>query len=60
MHLTVFGQHLIVINSVDSAVALMEKRANKYSDRPAFPMLELLVLGFIDINRLPYKLILNI
>ena len=43
LHLTVFGQHIVVLNSVDSAVALTEKRSDKYSDRPVFPMLELLV-----------------
>ena len=50
LHLTVFGQHLVVLNSIDSAVTLMEKRSDRYSDRPAFPMLELLVVRLVTIN----------
>ena len=43
LHLTVFGQHIVVLNSIESAVTLLEKRSDRYSDRPVFPMLELLV-----------------
>ena len=46
LYLRAFGQHIVVLNSVDSAVALLEKRAHKYSDRPVFPMLELFVPVF--------------
>ena len=48
----VFGRHIVVLNSVDSAVALLEQRANKYSDRSAFPMKELLVHRLHRFNRL--------
>ena len=41
LYLSVFGKDIIVLNSVDSAVALLEKRAQKYSDRSVSPMKEL-------------------
>lgn len=46
LHLTFFGQHIVVLNSVYCADALMGKRASRYSGRPGFPMLELLVHRF--------------
>ena len=46
LHLKVLGRHIVVLNSVDSAVTLLEKRANKYSDRPVIPTIEVLVCGF--------------
>ncbi|KAF8698400.1 hypothetical protein AX14_001140, partial [Amanita brunnescens Koide BX004] len=53
LHLTVFGQHIVVLNSIDSAVTLMEKRSDRYSDRPVFPMLEL--MGFEwGLSLMPY------
>ncbi|KAF8733247.1 hypothetical protein AX14_003985 [Amanita brunnescens Koide BX004] len=42
LHLTFFGQHIVVLNSVYCADALMGKRASRYSGRPGFPMLELM------------------
>ena len=46
LYLMVLGRHIVVLNSVDSAVTLLEKRANKYSDRPVIPTTEVLVRGF--------------
>ena len=46
LYLTVLGRHIVVLNSVESAVTLLEKRANKYSDRPVIPTTEVLVRGF--------------
>lgn len=43
MHLKVLDRHIVVVNSVDDAMELMEKRSNNYSDRPYFPMLDLYV-----------------
>ncbi|KAF4570982.1 hypothetical protein EYR36_008309 [Pleurotus pulmonarius] len=34
MHLKVFGRNMIVLNSVQAATDLLEKRSAKYSDRP--------------------------
>ncbi|KAG5636126.1 hypothetical protein H0H81_009033 [Sphagnurus paluster] len=35
---TVFGQPIIVINSVDVALAILNGKSDKYSDRPVLPM----------------------
>ncbi|KAH9049222.1 cytochrome P450 [Lactarius deliciosus] len=39
-HLTLFGQHYLVINSFDTAVKMLDAKSTIYSDRPTF-----LVLG---------------
>ncbi|KAI9448530.1 cytochrome P450 [Lactarius indigo] len=39
-HLTLFGQHYLVINSFDTAVKMLDAKSTIYSDRPSF-----LVLG---------------
>ena len=39
IHLSAFGQHTIILNSVEAACDLLEKRSSVYSDRNEFPML---------------------
>ncbi|KAF8880395.1 cytochrome P450 [Infundibulicybe gibba] len=41
LHVEAFGQHIIVLNSLEDAVEIMERRSSNYSDRPRIPMLEL-------------------
>ncbi|KAF9480947.1 cytochrome P450 [Pholiota conissans] len=40
-HLKSFNTHILVINSFEDAVEIMEKRSNNYSDRPYIPMIDL-------------------
>ncbi|KAF8158971.1 cytochrome P450, partial [Mycena galopus ATCC 62051] len=47
VHVEVFGNHILIINSVKAAMELLEKRAGIYSDRPAVPMIPLLGWGFV-------------
>ncbi|KAG1876583.1 cytochrome P450 [Suillus subalutaceus] len=37
-HVEVLGQHIIVLNSVKSAVDMLDKKGTVYSDRPVLPM----------------------
>ncbi|KAG1804548.1 cytochrome P450 [Suillus subaureus] len=37
-HVEVLGQHIIVLNSVKSAVDMLDKKGTMYSDRPVLPM----------------------
>ncbi|KAJ1303433.1 hypothetical protein OPQ81_011624 [Rhizoctonia solani] len=39
VHAEVLGQHIIVLNSIDTAVDLLDKRSANYSDRPNLTML---------------------
>ncbi|KAF7348383.1 hypothetical protein MSAN_01792300 [Mycena sanguinolenta] len=41
VHTQVFGQHILILNSVKAATELLEKRATIYSDRPSVPMVSL-------------------
>ncbi|KAF8886815.1 cytochrome P450 [Infundibulicybe gibba] len=54
LHAEALGQHIIVLNSFEDAVEIMEKRASNYSSRPSLPMLEL--MDFVNFNFpiLPY------
>ncbi|KAF7365051.1 Cytochrome p450 [Mycena venus] len=47
VHLQVFGNHVLVVNSVKAAVELLEKRGHIYSDRPTIPMASLMGWDFI-------------
>ncbi|TFK47616.1 cytochrome P450 [Heliocybe sulcata] len=42
VHFTAFGAHYYVLNSVRVVTDLLEKRASRYSDKPAAPMLKLM------------------
>ncbi|KAI6017138.1 cytochrome P450 [Pisolithus marmoratus] len=38
IHLEILGQHIVILNSVDAAVEMLEKKSSIYSDRPVVPM----------------------
>jgi hypothetical protein len=38
-HITLFGQHYLILNSLDTAVKMLEGKSAIYSDRPTLPML---------------------
>ncbi|KAF8868692.1 cytochrome P450 [Infundibulicybe gibba] len=48
LHAEALGQHIIILNSREAAVDIMERRAANYSSRPSLPMLEL--MDWIDSN----------
>ncbi|RDB17679.1 hypothetical protein Hypma_001255 [Hypsizygus marmoreus] len=54
IHLDLLGRSLIILNGVQAAVDLLDKRSANYSDRPRFVVLEL--LGFVNhtISLMPY------
>jgi cytochrome P450 len=41
MHISVLGEHLIIINSQKVAEELLEKRSRNYSDRPEIPVMHM-------------------
>ena len=41
MLLHIFNRKMIILNTVEAAVDLMEKRSSNYSDRPGFPIFKL-------------------
>ena len=41
VYANVFGKSIIILNSAEAALDLLEKRSASYSDRPRLPMLEL-------------------
>ena len=45
MLLHVFDRKIIILNSIEAAVDLMEKRSLNYSDRPDFPIFKLYALS---------------
>ncbi|OJA15894.1 hypothetical protein AZE42_09072 [Rhizopogon vesiculosus] len=52
-HIEVLGQHIIVLNSTKTAMEMLDKKSSMYSDRPVFPMAEL--VGWKDtLALLPY------
>lgn len=38
IHIQIFGQHIILLNSVEAAVEILDKKSVKFSDRPVLPM----------------------
>ncbi|KAF8139519.1 cytochrome P450 [Mycena galopus ATCC 62051] len=46
IHASALGQHVVVVNSVKTAVELFEKRSHIYSDRPVVTMVELMGWDF--------------
>ncbi|KAF8869909.1 cytochrome P450 [Infundibulicybe gibba] len=54
LHAEALGQHIIILNLLEAATDIMERRAAKYSSRPSILMLEL--MDWIDFNAslLPY------
>ncbi|KAG2347075.1 cytochrome P450 [Suillus weaverae] len=53
-HVEVLGQHIIVLNSVKSAVDMLDKKGAVYSDRPVLPMAGELVGWKHSLGLLPY------
>ncbi|KAB5589224.1 O-methylsterigmatocystin oxidoreductase [Ceratobasidium theobromae] len=39
VHAEAFGRHIIVLNSIETAIDLLEKRSSNYSDRPELTMI---------------------
>ncbi|KAL4263128.1 cytochrome P450 family protein [Pleurotus pulmonarius] len=52
IHLEVLGSHLVVLDSMEAAIDLLEKRGAIYSDRPFVRVFE--ILGLSDIVMMPY------
>ncbi len=44
MHLQVFNRNMIILNTAEAAIDLMDKRSSIYSDRPDFPIFRMWVL----------------
>ncbi|KAJ6508728.1 cytochrome P450 [Mycena sanguinolenta] len=42
VHASTLGQHIVVVNSIKTAVELFEKRSHIHSDRPVITMIELI------------------
>ncbi|KZV70540.1 cytochrome P450 [Peniophora sp. CONT] len=53
VHISTFGKHIIMINSAQAAIDLLEKRSAIYSDRPHFPLIDLAGQGF-NFGFMPY------
>jgi hypothetical protein len=47
IHLDLLGNPVIVLNSQEAAIDLLEKRSSKYSDRPLFTGFKLQVLSLL-------------
>ena len=41
VHASALGSHIVVLNAVEDAAELLDRRAPKYSDRPEYPILKL-------------------
>ncbi|KAF7348380.1 hypothetical protein MSAN_01792000 [Mycena sanguinolenta] len=54
VHAQVFGQHILILNSVKAATESLEKRAILYSDRPTIPIAYLMGWDFSFIA-MPYS-----
>ncbi|KAF5314896.1 hypothetical protein D9619_007188 [Psilocybe cf. subviscida] len=46
IHLRVYGQHTIILSSIDDCTEVFEKRSNLYSDRPVLTMITLMGWDF--------------
>ena len=53
-HIEVLGQHIIVLNSSETAMEMLDKKGSMYSDRPVFPMAGDLVGAKDTLTLLPY------
>ena len=41
VHASALGSHVVVVNKLEDAAELLDRRAPKYSDRPEYPILKL-------------------
>ncbi|TFK53779.1 cytochrome P450 [Heliocybe sulcata] len=53
VHMSMFGEHFVIINSLRVAEDLLEKRSKKYSDKPVIPLIELTGWDW-NLGLLPY------
>ncbi|KAG2159163.1 cytochrome P450 [Suillus bovinus] len=53
-HIEVLGRHIIVLNSVKTAIEMMDSKSTLYSDRPVLPMAGELVGWKYSLPFLPY------
>jgi hypothetical protein len=53
-HIEVLGRHIIVLNSVKTAMEMMDRKSTLYSDRPVLPMAGELVGWKDSLPFLPY------
>ncbi|KAF5315063.1 hypothetical protein D9619_007436 [Psilocybe cf. subviscida] len=53
IHLRVYGQHTILLSSLDDCTEVFERRSNLYSDRPALTMVDLMGWDF-NTGLMPY------
>ncbi|KAJ7579218.1 cytochrome P450 [Mycena floridula] len=54
IHLKVFGTSILVVNTLEAATELLEKRSSIYSDRPRFTMLNELMGWDFNFAFMPY------
>ncbi|KAF8872243.1 cytochrome P450 [Infundibulicybe gibba] len=54
LHVEALGQHIFVLNSLEDAIEIMEKRASNYSSRPPLPMLELMDCVDSNVGLMPH------
>ncbi|KAG5651994.1 hypothetical protein H0H81_006676, partial [Sphagnurus paluster] len=47
IYLNVLGKHTVILNSAEAAMDLLDKKSAIYSDRPPFPMFDLLTASII-------------
>ena len=52
VHINVLGNHIIILNRLEDAKELFEKRSQIYSDRPHIPMVDLYVFTFFRVSEL--------
>ena len=50
LYFNTLGQPIVVLNSVKTAVDLLDKRGSNYLDRPRFVLLELYVFGLVSLR----------
>ncbi|KAG6906361.1 hypothetical protein DXG01_014315 [Tephrocybe rancida] len=46
VHLRIYNEHVVILNSVEDAIAMLDKRSRIYSDRPAMTMVDLMGWDF--------------
>ncbi|KAF9491090.1 cytochrome P450 [Pleurotus eryngii] len=54
IHLSALGKHIVVVNSIEKAVDLLDKRSSNYSDRPDIPMANMTGWTAINIGLIHY------
>lgn len=52
LYLRIFGQQIIILDSLEDATELLERRSKSYSSRPIVPMYDLYVISYSSISHL--------